>query len=955
MKTLAVALLCLFSASSAFANSETNKNALQLVKRIELKQKRFKRQLKVSQSLIKVLQPDIIRQGDAYSVYFQSNTEITGTNSLIDLTIDGNPAALEQPAQGLFIYHSGGESEIKIHNAVAKLSIEDTAEAKSLRDAINQLDIEIAALQDQIDEMEPGEEQDALILQRDEKVAIKNQLVAALAAIKTPIGEEAFTIRIVAAASNNPNFFRIISVSPSFGPVEGGTELTITGQRFPSGMEAILGGVTLPVTHISPTEVKVTTPDFTASGGVGIKSIELRLPPAAPGEPVKNATRANVFFAASIVAPPEENVKPVAVAGASQSANVGTEVTISGASSYDQNVGDTLTYSWKAISVPAGSGINTGVVHATTQGFNFTPSKPGSYVWELIVNDGELDSEPSLTVVTANPPANTAPAPTADGISLAIEDSATSQIAHGDVDDYQAHSYRIIKQSSFGTASVSSTGLVSFTAGSAGGSDTIDVLVMDNGNPPLSSVVSIPVTVVASVVNLDDLYFNTIARDGLITVQLGADTITTTNGEIVSAVWNFGDGTSQPSLTPADAFVTHDYLAAGTYTATLTVTDSWGSTDTATQTVVIGTSGMPVGKISASAVTGSVPLTVTFDASASSDDVGITNYRWRWNDSTSDTSTTSSTVTHTFNTAGTYRVRMRALDADGNRAETFVQIYAGTTPPGGGGSEPHSLINVGSREMMLTNAHSFSGVNSFDPNPSGSIVSYAWNFGDYLTCDDASPNPGCVASGATTTYTFPEAKLYSVSLEVEGALGRKKTTFKDVFAVNAGHAPRAVALPRLASGVAPLEVSLKGSGSFDYDGTLTYLWEFNDPACVTGCTSTDADATYTYSTEGIYQPKLTVTDSDGNRHESIVPVTVNPSLALNTKGKNNTKTASEDDLERERLRRELIERCVLNRHGQSCYEAGLMYQEDGNSFAAGKYFEKACAYGYEAACSIGNI
>jgi subtilisin-like proprotein convertase family protein/subtilisin family serine protease len=49
---------------------------------------------------------------------------------------------------------------------------------------------------------------------------------------------------------------------------------------------------------------------------------------------------------------------------------------------------------------------------------------------------------------------------------------------------------------------------------------------------------------------------------------------------IVSRAWDFGDGT-----TGSGPFVSHTYDAAGTYTVTLTVTDSFGATATASQTV----------------------------------------------------------------------------------------------------------------------------------------------------------------------------------------------------------------------------------------------------------------------------------------------------------------------------------------------------------------------------------
>ena len=48
----------------------------------------------------------------------------------------------------------------------------------------------------------------------------------------------------------------------------------------------------------------------------------------------------------------------------------------------------------------------------------------------------------------------------------------------------------------------------------------------------------------------------------------------------MSRAWDFGDGT-----TGSGPFVSHTYDAAGTYTVTLTVTDSFGATATASQTV----------------------------------------------------------------------------------------------------------------------------------------------------------------------------------------------------------------------------------------------------------------------------------------------------------------------------------------------------------------------------------
>jgi PKD repeat protein len=63
---------------------------------------------------------------------------------------------------------------------------------------------------------------------------------------------------------------------------------------------------------------------------------------------------------------------------------------------------------------------------------------------------------------------------------------------------------------------------------------------------------------------------------------LSGSTSTATSGQIVSYEWDFGDGTTARGV---DA--THEYDTVGTYTLRLTVTDSWGQTDSQVEQVVI--------------------------------------------------------------------------------------------------------------------------------------------------------------------------------------------------------------------------------------------------------------------------------------------------------------------------------------------------------------------------------
>jgi PKD repeat protein len=61
----------------------------------------------------------------------------------------------------------------------------------------------------------------------------------------------------------------------------------------------------------------------------------------------------------------------------------------------------------------------------------------------------------------------------------------------------------------------------------------------------------------------------------------GVTAQSTNNVGITGYTWNFGDGSVTGSATP---FVTHNFLSAGTWPITLTVTNSSGGTASYTQT-----------------------------------------------------------------------------------------------------------------------------------------------------------------------------------------------------------------------------------------------------------------------------------------------------------------------------------------------------------------------------------
>ena len=104
--------------------------------------------------------------------------------------------------------------------------------------------------------------------------------------------------------------------------------------------------------------------------------------------------------AASTVTITATDDAPLADAGAAQSVTRGDVVTLDGSASSDAN-GDALTYAWTFTSQPQGSTAtldDTDPVHPT-----FTPDVAGSYIVQLIVNDGVMDSAPDTVTITAAP------------------------------------------------------------------------------------------------------------------------------------------------------------------------------------------------------------------------------------------------------------------------------------------------------------------------------------------------------------------------------------------------------------------------------------------------------------------------------------------------------------------------------------------------------------------------
>jgi PKD repeat protein len=189
--------------------------------------------------------------------------------------------------------------------------------------------------------------------------------------------------------------------------------------------------------------------------------------------------------------------------------------------------------------------------------------------------------------------------------------------------------------------------------------------------------------------------------------------------------WTFGDGGASTTRNPS-----HVYVAAGTYSVTLTATNALGS-DTVTKTnyITVSPPQPPVAAFNGSPVTGITPLTVAFTDNSTG---APTSWAWTFGDGGTSTAQNPS---HVYTIAGTYSVTLTATNAVGSDTITKAAYITVTPPP------PDFSISVSptkqtvhrgdstSYTVSLTPSNGFTGqvTLSISGQPSGTTTSFSAN------------------------------------------------------------------------------------------------------------------------------------------------------------------------------------------------------------------------------------
>jgi hypothetical protein len=282
-------------------------------------------------------------------------------------------------------------------------------------------------------------------------------------------------------------------------------------------------------------------------------------------------------------------VAPVADAGPDQSGIfTGATVTLDGSDSSDAD-GDSLTYAWTLTTIPAGSAAV--LSDATVVGPTFDADLAGSYVAELVVNDGTVDSAPDTVtiVVEAPPPVNQAPTADAGPDQPGVSSGATVTLdGSGSSDpDGDALTYSwTLPTVPAGSAALLSDGSAvapTFVADVVG--TYVAQLVVNDG-----TVDSAPDTVTITVDNTTPIADagtdQTFPAEG-VTVTLDGSSSSDADGDPLTYAWTLtapaGSAAALSDATVVDP--TFDADLPGNYVAELVVND--GTVDSAADTVTV--------------------------------------------------------------------------------------------------------------------------------------------------------------------------------------------------------------------------------------------------------------------------------------------------------------------------------------------------------------------------------
>jgi parallel beta-helix repeat protein len=338
---------------------------------------------------------------------------------------------------------------------------------------------------------------------------------------------------------------------------------------------------------------------------------------------------------------------------------------------------------------------------------------------------------------------------------------------------------------------------------------------------------------------------------GTIDLAVSADASGSTDGDatpIATYTFDFGDGAVVgPQASPV---ASHTYTRTGTFVVTVTVTDTAGLSSTAMRSVSV-TDDAPAAVLTVDPTSGTAPLAVSADASASTDTdaTPISRYTFDFGDGSAPVGPqVLPTATHTYALPGTYVVMVSVEDTAGfsSTASRTVRVSSA-----GGDDPPAAALTVqpSSGEAPLAVTADASASTDIDETP---IASYTFDFGDGTIVGPQT--------GATSSHTYASPGDYTVIVTVTDTVGLEGTAEAPVtvsaatnLITNPGFETSTAGWNTSASGAGVTLTRVAGGHSGGWAGKLT-----NGGTATADCVLNDSPNSVTTTTAATYHAGLWV-------------------------------------------------------------------------------------------------
>jgi PKD repeat protein len=425
----------------------------------------------------------------------------------------------------------------------------------------------------------------------------------------------------------------------------------------------------------------------------------------------------------------------------------GLTCSVSSQGTADPNTGDTIAYSWNW---GDGTALSTGASPSA-----HTYAAAGSYTITLTTTDGWGDAASTTRSVTLSEPAGNQPPSVA--FTTSCPTYTTCQMNSAGTADPDGDSIRYAWNFGDGSTSTSASPARTYAAP---GTYTVTLTVTDVWGK--FSTVSHDVTMTEPAGNAGPTATFTAACTVLVCAMNSTGTVDPEGHTIKGYSWNWGDGTALST----GASPSHTYATPGTYTITLTVTDSWNRagapvTRQVTMSEPAGNQG-PNGSFTFTCT--ATNTTCTVNGTGSTDPEGHTplRYLWSWGDGTPDS--TFASGSHVFAVPGSYTVTVTVSDAWGKAGTPVTQTVTTAAEPAG-----NTGPTVTFPQPVCTGLTcSVSSVGTTDPH---GIRAYSWNWGDGTALSTGA---------APSAHAYAAAGTYTITLTVTDNWGRSTTVTRQV-------------------------------------------------------------------------------------------------------------------------------------------------------------------------------